>query len=329
MKNFYLLWLIVLFISGARQLTAQTSLTEYYTFEKGFGKYQVIDTTAMQSISGGDIWVEDDVYKVPIPFKFRFLDHNLTYLKTNQTNVFLPERNYFIATFGNFLMWDFGNKDSLKKNQKSLSPISYIIDSSSGSKIMKIQWIDAGYFFDSTMYINIQVWLYEKTNNIEIRYGKSNVNLKYSQVSGCGPLIGIVKADTVAQIDKYELLLRANSSNPQPVGIGMSGKRCLNDVPPEGTIYKFVFHDSAKVVDQYAHDYNIYPNPTHGFLKVDLPGPGPYTIEVLDMYGHSILNSPIKYGQNLDLSHLSNGLYVVKIAEEAVVYTQKVMLDRK
>jgi hypothetical protein len=282
----------------------------------------------MQSISGGDIWVEDDVYEVPLPFKFRFLDQYLTFIKINQANVFLPERNNNIATFGNFLMWDLANKDSTKKDPVSLSPISYIVDSSSGSKIMKIQWLNAGYFFDSTMYLNVQVWLYEKTNNIEIRYGKSHVNLKYSQLNGCGPLIGLEKVDTVAGLDQYELFLKGNAGEPSAVGLNNSGKKCLNDVPQEGSVYRFIFHDSAKLVEHYPHDYQVYPNPTHGHLTAGLTGPEPYTIRIMDVFGNTVFTEPVKNGQDVDLSYLRNGIYLVAIVEEAVVYTQKIILTR-
>jgi hypothetical protein len=310
-----------------------SSNTIYYTFEKDFGPYKILDSTKTISITDGDIWVEDDVYKIhPQNFHFKFLDHKLDSLAINQDNLFMPDRDYFITAFGNFLMFDRANHDTIKYTS-GISPIDYLVDSSSGSKILKMQWMNTGFFFDSTSYLNFQIWLYEGTNTLEIRYGKSHVNMNLSQVIGCGPLVGLSRVDTVAGKSLYELLLRGNAQDPSTVTLGMSGKRCLNNVPPEGTIYRFYYHDSAKVVEKFPTSYKVYPTlcshpDCSGIFHVDITSASPAIVNVYDMTGRRVLSQTMYYGQTMNLSNLRSGMYIVRIDHDNNLFTQKVIITR-
>jgi hypothetical protein len=308
------------------QAFAQSALTQYYTFEKDFAPYLTLGTSISTRVTE-DIWVEDDVFHIqPVNFHFRFLDHTLDSVSINQDNLFFPERNYFITPFGNFLMFDRANYDTLATI--GVSPIYYTIDSSAGNRILKIEWQNAGFFYDSSSYLNFQIWLYEGSNTIEIRYGKSRVNMKLSQLIGCGPLVGIGKVDTVAGKDIYDLDLYGDAKNPGTIARGVSGKRCLDSVPPEGMIYRFLFHDSAKVIEHYPANYSVYPNPTRGLVHIDLTSASPASFNLYNSFGTKVISTMMTYGQKFDLSHLSSGLYIARISQDKNLYTQKILLTR-
>jgi len=324
--------LILALICFSTNLFAQTaaSNTEYYTFELSSDSYTTYDTSKMISISGGVVWAEDTIFTIPIGFRFRFLDHDLTELHLNQVNLFMPQRNYFIVPFGSFLIEDRAN-NHLKNAQPdtvSESPISYFVDSSlgTGSRILKIQWNNADFFFDSTkvLYLNLQIWLYEGSNNIEIRYGKSNVNLKLSQVFSCGPLVGLAKLDT--NVEQYEFDLDGNPLAPIIKTLQDTGKRCLSGVPPEGTIYRFLFHDSAKVNGPPV--FSIYPVPTQGKLYFKLIETGLTYVTINDMLGRPVVDHIKLQENNLDISDLRNGMYYVTVTQGERRDNQKIILTR-
>ncbi len=57
----------------------------------------------------------------------------------------------------------------------------------------------------------------------------------------------------------------------------------------------------------------LYPNPTKGPVTVHLPASSSERLNIYDLTGHSILTATVVDGQQLDLTHLPNGLYLVKV----------------
>ncbi len=309
------------------KLFAQADESQYYTFQKDSAAYITLDTSKMMSANQGDVWVEDTTFNIPIGFNFFFLDHQLTQLGINQTNLFMPQRDHYIAAFGNFLMEDVGNYFG---GNVSLSPISYVVDSSKGpdSKVLKIQWLNAGYFFDSLMFLNVQIWLYQGSNMIEIRYGKSNVNLNKSQVFGCGPLVGLAKVDTVKRVDLYEMYLNGNEHNPDTIGLNQNGKRCLDNVPNSGIIYRFIYHDRLGIAPPEHGGFSIYPNPVSTFININLSENKPSQIEITDITGRRIKTENISTSSRVDTTGLQNGIYFAKMTQAGNEYMQKFIVNR-
>jgi hypothetical protein len=71
----------------------------------------------------------------------------------------------------------------------------------------------------------------------------------------------------------------------------------------------------------------FYPNPTTGELTIENGELTIMSIEVFDVYGRKSQISNLK-SQNLisiNISHLSAGIYFVKIQTETTIYTQKVV----
>ena len=56
----------------------------------------------------------------------------------------------------------------------SLSPVSYQLGGVPGSRILKVEWKNAGFHMDiaadnkSVDFVNLQIWLYEESNDIEL-----------------------------------------------------------------------------------------------------------------------------------------------------------------
>ena len=75
----------------------------------------------------------------------------------------------------------------------------------------------------------------------------------------------------------------------------------------------------------------IYPNPTNGILKIEsCEGfPDNAVLEIIDYYGRivytKVSESP-KY-QEIDLSHISNGIYLLRIRNNSKYLFQKVVIE--
>ena len=99
-------------------------------------------------------------------------------------------------------------------------------------------------------------------------------------------------------------------------------------VEPQGLIYS---NEKANI------QYNIYPNPTNGVLKlqIDSPKEGEAQVSILDATGRLVNTQPlvtIEVGmqtQDIDLTNLNNGIYFIRIANKEKVEVKKFLLMRQ
>ena len=73
------------------------------------------------------------------------------------------------------------------------------------------------------------------------------------------------------------------------------------------------------------NDISIYPNPTTGELRIENGELIIKNVELFDMHGKKILNSQLSTLNSLDISHLSAGMYFVRITTEKGVVTKKIV----
>lgn len=81
-----------------------------------------------------------------------------------------------------------------------------------------------------------------------------------------------------------------------------------------------------------AKHFNIFPNPTSGFMKVYTTFTEETSIQLFDMTGKLLLNQGINKPQNqFDVSGLANGLYVYRILDNkgAVIKTDKIQVQNR
>ena len=82
------------------------------------------------------------------------------------------------------------------------------------------------------------------------------------------------------------------------------------------------------------HNVNIYPNPAKDMLKIQftVDTPRDFSIELLSVTGQQIQTTSMNdfvgnYTNTLDLSHLSKGIYILKINHTLGNYTQKLVIE--
>lgn len=294
--------------------TVQGSKQAGYNFSLRTGTYSnltgatVLDTTAN--------W-DDPEFLVALGFGFNYFGFNFD-------SIWITDYAYFPDTgFDNYIdafYADFVSRDSLGGN----SSISYKTEGSPGSRILKVEWKDAGFFCEldsvgtTNSYTNVQLWLYEGSNIIEMHVGPNMIN--NAGVAYCGnngPAFGIWNG--MGSTDEYYYLV----GDPNNPSVSSLGDTLLNGTPSNGTIYRFTPDGSVGIADkrQSTLELNLFPNPVQDVLNIASPRPltGTVALEVLDVQGKILFREAFHNGfQNADIitTDLQPGVYFIQLHHE-------------
>jgi photosystem II stability/assembly factor-like uncharacterized protein len=83
-------------------------------------------------------------------------------------------------------------------------------------------------------------------------------------------------------------------------------------------------------VDQ-VNDLKVYPNPTTGFITIDLPNNfnNTYDVHVYSLSGVQVYTENISKSNNkMNLTKLKEGLYIIRLENKGEIYSQKIQLRR-
>ena len=169
----------------------------------------------------------------------------------------------------------------------------------------------------SNSFVNFQVWLYEGSNNIEFRYGKSEIaNVDEAFEGDSGAVVGLWPG-----INQNTYLLEGDGFAVQGTVPNENGSisyletfPILKGTPAEGTVYTFSFDaTSTKTVEELTQLISITPQPVRKYLelqsKVDFSTPIIY-----DTKGSVV---SLSWEENkADVSALPAGIYILKTTIE-------------
>ena len=80
-------------------------------------------------------------------------------------------------------------------------------------------------------------------------------------------------------------------------------------------------------VDENEISFNVYPNPTNkGFVNITTNVSGQIIVDVYDILGKVIISSKID-NNRLDVSNLKAGMYVIKIKQNDIITTKKLIIN--
>jgi len=86
--------------------------------------------------------------------------------------------------------------------------------------------------------------------------------------------------------------------------------------------FKYTTNLSVDNFEKY--DFTMYPNPTNGLLN--LSANQSFEVKIFDLNGKLVFNDKLNESQQLDLSHLSPGVYLTKISINKVTKTNKLII---
>lgn len=299
--------------------------SQTYNFSASTGSYA--NLTGSTSLNNGLIW-DDPELEVPIGFNFKYYNYSFDTILISGLGGLLTIPAGFYDTVPVLLAYgadiiDRGEASS----SSSLSNISYKKEGTAGSRILKIEWNNAGFYGDinyngvSTDYINFQVWLYEGSNNIEIHFGPNSITKPLMSYDGeTGTHIALIPEfhSWSDEIVKDGICLSGNPSSPTIATLPtMSSMKYLNGNIPNGTIYKFSTGGSTSIekLNKNNFELTLYPNPSSDFITIN------FNNELHEINKISIMNaegkivkefSELKDNQ-IDVSDLRSGIFIVQV----------------
>ncbi len=243
-KIFFSLLALVSIFNASAQFT--------YTFKDTTTPY--VPLTGATSLNGALIW-DDEKLVAPMPFTWT-VNGNIA---INQFNLMLGYTSIFTDTVNTsaahgFVLGDVDIVDrGIETGITSLSPIRYTTTGTAPNRIFKMEIANAGFAKEYYVYgilldsINLQVWVYETSNIVEIHYGSSQVSdpASYFYFNGTGPIVANARLFDF-DFGNYGTLylLSGNPSSPMvdsftfPIS-GITLPPSLNSWPADGTVYRF------------------------------------------------------------------------------------------
>jgi hypothetical protein len=229
------------------------------------------------------------------------------------------------------------------KSRPNGSAVNYEIDGVQGNRIIKVEWVNAGIDGgDTADFVNLQIWLYEARNTIEVHYGPSLIKNAKDFNAGnngqglTGPPVGTFTTSTKRKDNGKVLALSYLTGNPDNPSIIRTRSTGLNGMPKSGTVYTFTDATATSLNEPAAmgSELKIYPNPANDFIRLEYDGnrqPGVISIE--DIAGKSLKSVQCEITnshQSLQIStaDMKPGLYLVKLQNGSNTTIQKLMVAR-
>jgi hypothetical protein len=267
----------------------------------------VIKSTDFGSSGFYNLPVTGEVYKLyDVRFKFGGI---LTFAVQPNGNVRIDNDSSLIIVDAAFTFLD---------SIDNTSEISYKIEGTSGSQIVKVQWknlkIRDG---QANNFVNFQIWIHQKSGIIENRYGKSSPGNQNGFPPTTGPQVGIFYSpDNFSGIYEKQWINGHHTAPTLDTSKNYSF-RAMQGVPPEGVVYRFTPRFSTLSTKALIKNtLKVYPNPASETVTLSAASTG----KVVDMTGKTAVS--FSNQTNINISTLPKGVYMLILQNGA---TRKVV----
>lgn len=317
-------------------LTTIYCFGQSYTFSYTTGNPYTTNLPGATSLNNGMTW-DDEEYYIPIGFTFYVFDQGFDSIYISDHILFKMNGDYRINVFGwgDFIDRDTinGGYDNTGPTNNSVSPVSYVLEGDPGSRILKIEWNNAGFFFEmiylSTLndFVNVQLWLYEGTNDIEVHIGPNSVLSPNSSYDGNeGASVGIIT------YSKDTIILTGAADSPN---ITTQSDDHITGTPTSGVIYKFANNftgiNSKELLTSHL---KIYPNPANDRINITFDNNELKRIEIkiLDVIGRTVyergftnFNNPMNL--SIDISEFRSGIYFIQLQTDRSILNREIVVQ--
>ena len=300
----------------------------FYNFTTSQSTYA--NLVAPTSLNNGAVWDFDEFGPVSIPFSFSiygqavnqflFYDDDFVFLTPNadleeETGVF------YCSVSGAFIQ-------DRTTTSTSASAISYTTEGEAGDRILMLEVKNAGLENDEPsdldenhFYLNFQVWLYERGNIIEFRYGDHNItdiavldNEVYVGLYNMPYVSVLTGSITQPEYLEFDLDNNPPDDNFDPL---------LDAFPTSGTVYRFAPASTMGIDTYNKKTFTIYPNPTQANLHI-VKTDGTANYEVYSILGSKVLSGTIDTtNTNINVANLDKGVYLLKIGNAVQKFIKK------
>jgi hypothetical protein len=90
-------------------------------------------------------------------------------------------------------------------------------------------------------------------------------------------------------------------------------------------IRKIVFEGNTSGIEAYSESGQmfIYPNPSSSYLRIGNISEQVVNVSIFSMNGKLLLRSEYRNGDQIDVSNLSHGLYIIRVDEQAFKFCKQ------
>ena len=202
---------------------------------------------------------------------------------------------------------------------------------------------DSANFYYSSALKTIQIPTFSSVHAPQIYYNQAWELYKkkdYSYASGLALLtINHTQANNYLKAKAYTLLgaIRYDEGKINEAKVAFNQAIILDKDGPIGKMANENLKEiSTTVIDINTNnpDLRLYPNPSNGKIKISTGNvSGIFNVNVINNAGEKVfstkLNCSAFSSQNLDLSHLVDGMYFISIASQESVFTNKIVIIKK
>ncbi len=293
-----------------------------YNFSSSTRSYQALPTTTVD-VTGGQDW-DDEFYEIPIGFNFTFLGQVFDTLTiyTNGELDFATEDYILnltrdtIPVFVGFGNLELGADLISRGTVSSTSPIRTQVSGPVGNRILKIEWVNAGFYEDEneTDFVNFQIWVKEAGNVIESHIGPNSVSASsYYNSSGAVIGVGRIDVDPIQETITYISGLYLSGNATAPVASPNFG--AISGTPAPNSLFVFT-PSNVRVENNELIQIKLYPNPANNILQIEQE----YTnlnLQIFSVDGKLQQTSTLFKGTTqLDVSNLPSGIYFASFSND-------------
>ncbi len=294
------------------------SRSQTYSFSQLTSPYVDVTSATVVTTPG---WDDFTIIDKKLPFTFQFFGSPQDSL-------------YILSGFAAFLQYGAGNFPSdqiyffdaelIERATGGASNISISVTGTTPNRIYKVQTKNAGFTNNSngTEFANVQLWLYEGTNVIEIHFGACSASAPtYNPL--LGPTIGIFQNTSAF------LSLSGPAANPSASSTIASLN--ITGTPVSGQVYRFT--PGAVGLNKLSSNSAgmIYPNPSNGSINFRSSTEiNNGTAKIFNSIGQLVyekneFNISKNQTQKLDIQ-LEAGLYYLQISNQGTNFTPEKLI---
>jgi hypothetical protein len=91
-------------------------------------------------------------------------------------------------------------------------------------------------------------------------------------------------------------------------------------------MFTAVWSNTSDIDESNSNIFTIYPNPTSDFIQINSNMKGKISCNITNMIGKIVLNEKVNSKDRVDISHLSKGVYIVKISVGSFIEENKLII---
>lgn len=278
--------------------------------------------TGATLVNGTTAWTDSTSYVVPLGFNFKMGTKTINKLNLMEMSGISTDTTGTVAVF-NFLGASIVDRGIVGGTSKS--PIRYTVSGATGSRIFKLEMFNVGFTDEFNTHntlndsLNMQVWLYEGSDVMEIRYGSSKISYLSEYFVFGGPLIGYTNSLKVEdqEFDKI-YLLKGNPAAPTLDSATLSSGSfpSLTGFPVSGTVYRFALKSTGIAAFAEADNIKVFPTVCTDKVNVTNKGTKEMVYQVLSLSGSVLAKGTVLSGTNtIDVSMAPAGMYVLTLID--------------